>query len=281
MSQLISIVKLTRPINCLLAVVSVWTGAYMTLSPVALWPVAIASLCAFLVCAAGNVHNDICDLAVDQIAHPERMLPSGQVSIAVAGWLALGFVIVGLILAGSFGTQLLLLVASIAAFLYLYNTQIKRWPFVGNLLVGLIAGGTFLVGGIVNDPEEACLLPGPLIPAVFGVLLHLGRELVKDIADLEGDSPAGIRTVPSLIGVRPTLVIVTILGLALGVAIYVPYAYEWYGVRYWIISIAGVVPLTLGMSLVALIRPSRQMILALSSSLKASMLVGLAALYLA
>ncbi len=253
----------------------------MTLSPVALWPVLIASVCAFLICAAGNIHNDICDIAIDKVAHPERMLPSGQVSVSIAGWVALSFAAIGLVLAGCFGTQLFLLVASIAALLYLYNIQIKRWPFVSNLLVGMIAGGTFLVGGIVNDPEEAFLLPGPLIPAVFGVLLHLGRELVKDIADLEGDAVAGIRTVPSLIGIRPTLVIVSILSLALAVALYLPYANEWYGVGYWIISIAGVVPLSLGMSLVALFKPRRPMILALSASLKVSMLVGLAALYLA
>lgn len=253
----------------------------MTLSPVALWPVLIASVCAFLICAAGNIHNDVCDVAIDKVVHPQRMLPSGQVSMAVAGWVALSFSIIGLILAGCFGTGLLLLVASIAILLYLYNIQIKHWPFVSNLLVGLIAGGTFLVGGIVNDPEEAFLLPGPLIPAMFGVLLHLGRELVKDIADLEGDAVAGMRTVPSLIGVRPTLVIVSLLGVALAVALYLPYANEWYGGGYWIIAIAGVVPLSLGMSLVALFKPSRRMILALSTSLKISMLVGLAALYLA
>jgi 4-hydroxybenzoate polyprenyltransferase len=280
-NQLLNIIKLTRPLNCLIASAAVWTGAYLTLAPVDFWPVMIASVCVFLIGAAGNIHNDICDIEVDRVAHPDRALASGKVAVSFARKLAVVLSVVAIGMSVFLGLRLWLVIAGVLAMLFVYNRRLKWVPLLGNLVVAAVAATTFIVGGVASEPLEVFDLPGPLIPALFGFLIHLMRELTKDLVDMEGDCIAGRKTLPILIGVRPVLMLVVVVGLALVWCLYQPYAREWYGVRYWTLSWAGVLPLTLGMAVVALVRPKPAVIAALAVSLKLSMLVGLIALYLA
>ncbi len=281
MSQLVSSIKLIRSVNCVVAGIAVWVGAYMTLAPIDFWPALIASICAFLIAAVGNIHNDICDVEIDRVAHPARVLVSGQLTIKVAKGLAVVLSVAALGLGCLLGLQLWSVLAGVLVILLIYNRWLKWVPLAGNVVVAGIAAMTFIVGGLVSEPSSVCDLPGPIIPAAFGFLIHLMRELTKDVLDMDGDRTAGQKTLPLLIGVRPVLILVFAIGIVLAWSLYQPYAREWYGVRYWIVALAGVLPPTLGMSLVAIARPRRSVISALSTSLKLSMLVGLVALYLA
>ncbi len=80
--------ELTRPANLALGVLTVPLGATMVLG--ADWTSAEAivvglhalSVASFM--AAGNVMNDLKDVDVDRVAHPNRALPSGRVSPTAA-----------------------------------------------------------------------------------------------------------------------------------------------------------------------------------------------------
>lgn len=281
MNQFVAVIKLARPLNCLIAAIAVWAGAYLTLAPVDVWPVLMASVCTFLIGAVGNIHNDICDVEIDRIAHPKRVLPTGRLSVVAATRSAAVGTVVALGLACPLGLQLWLAMAGVLTSLFVYNHWLKWVPLLGNLAVAAIAGATFIVGGLASDPSEVFALPGPVIPALFAFLIHLMRELTKDVLDMEGDRAAGQRTLPLVIGIRPVLIFVAATGLLLAWCLYQPYANEWYGVRYWTLAWAGVLPLTLGMAGVALVQPRRNVIAALAASLKLSMIVGLVALCLA
>lgn len=278
MSQLVSILLLIRPVNCLLAGVAVWVGAYLTLSPVRVLPVTLTALCAFLVCVAGNIINDIIDVEADKISHPNRILPTARLSILFAGRLAVASNLVAVALSFAAGTPVVIIVVATTLVLHLYNWRLKQIPLLGNLLVALVASATFLAGGLASSSGDAFVLPGPIIPAGFAFLLHLMRELVKDILDSEGDRAVGVVTLPLVIGTRWVLAIVALLGLVLSWASYQPYALEWYGVRYYWITVFGVLVPTVSLSIITLAWPRHNLLSLLSSALKIAMGVGLIAL---
>ena len=240
MSKTVSILLLIRPLNCLLAGVAVWVGAYLTLAPLQILPVTLTAFCAFLLCAAGNMFNDIKDIEADKISHPNRVLPTGRLSVSYAHRLAVTANVAAVALSALAGIPVVTVAVITVLLLYLYNWRLKRIPLLGNLLVAVVAGATFIAGGLASSPGDAFIVPGPLIPTCFAFLLHLMRELVKDILDIEGDRVVGVVTLPSVIGARWVLAMVAVLSILLSWTTYQPYVLEWYGVRYLWITMLGV-----------------------------------------
>lgn len=241
----------------------------------------MTAVSAFLVCAGGNVFNDLKDIELDRIAHPRRVLASGELTSFFAFRFGLSLVVAAFILALLVSFQVAAVVAATIVLLGFYNYQLKRLPLIGNMAVAVCAGATFIAGGLASSVSEAFALPGPLIPASFAVIVHLMREMVKDVEDLEGDRTVGIRTLPMVIGERLTFVLVFVLGLLLAAVSYWPYANEWFGHRYFWLAIVGVVVPILGLSIVAIIQPTRKVARVYSEVLKVSMALGLLALIIA
>ena len=87
MPGLIDIFRLIRVVNCLLAMIAVGVGAYMTVpSPVYYGPL-VTALAVFFVCAAGNIFNDIVDIEIDRINRPHRVLVRGALTTRQAYFL--------------------------------------------------------------------------------------------------------------------------------------------------------------------------------------------------
>jgi geranylgeranylglycerol-phosphate geranylgeranyltransferase len=208
------------------------------------------------------------DIEIDRINNPRRPLPAGAVSrtgalveaalwsaVALAGGLALG------------RRPALLVLAALVA-LFAYALFFKR-HFIGNLLVALIAGLSFILGGLVGF-NPLCVLP-----FLFAILIHLPREIVKDVLDIEGDRLAGVRSLPIRFGTRPALAVTAILvGLCLA-GLPVPYLLDHLGARYLTIVLAAGAPLLGYVLIVVLRKPDRLALVRVSLILKAVMLVGL------
>src|SRR3989339_2261560 len=78
-----ALLRIIRPLNCLIAFFSVGVGMFSAVQPVAsisLLRLLAAALAAFLVAAFGNVVNDIQDTAIDAVNRPDRPIPSGAIS---------------------------------------------------------------------------------------------------------------------------------------------------------------------------------------------------------
>jgi len=71
-------------------------------------------------------------------------------------------------------------------------------------------------------------LPGAVVPAIFAFLFHLGRELVKDIADLKGDKKAGYKTLATFISFHKMMALITSVFVVLILLTLVPIYYGWY-----------------------------------------------------
>lgn len=270
--------KLIRPINCVMAGIAVWVGAYLTEGYAFNVDIVLAAVAAACVAAAANIQNDILDIQTDLIVHPDRVLASGQMPVSTAAILAAVILLVGLISAALVGPAVALVACVATALLAVYNSYLKTSVLVGNAAIGLACGLPFVVGGLAAGGGHAFDLPGALIPAVFAVSFHLVREIIKDIQDIEGDRAAGVVTLPQVVGTRAAIGIALLLFLLLDLQILVPIYKGWFGVSYTVLSVAGViVPLTVSLA-VAAANPNRLNLKWCAIGLKIGMGIGMLAL---
>ena len=187
--------QLLRPLNCCITAASVLVGAVSGCAlpfPPSVW---LAVLAAALVTGAGNAWNDLRDLEIDRINKPLRPLPSGRLTPARAVLAAAASAATGLGFAVWAGTWPGLIAAGTLAGLWLYSARLKSTVIWGNLLVAFLAALAFPFGALAGGT-----LGRSWIPAGFALLFHLGREIVKDVEDLEGDRTRGVRTLALALG---------------------------------------------------------------------------------
>ena len=89
---------------------------------------------------------------------------------------------------------------------YLYSVHLKPLTGVKNLVCALIVAMAVGLGALAVDGSLAALAAvwRPMV-AVSGLIWH--REMVMDIKDMEGDSLAGVRTVPVAFGSERALLL--------------------------------------------------------------------------
>ena len=126
-----------------------------------------------------------------------------------------------------------------AAFLlWLYSNQLKRLPFIGNLVIAGLTGTTlFVVGEYFNEREYLILTY-----AVFAGFITLIREIIKDMEDMKGDERFGCKTLPIIWGIANTKKFIYLLILLFGITVLL-----------MIGSISVVLPIALAVTLILLI----------------------------
>ncbi len=204
-------VELARPMNAAMASFSALLGMLVVLGsdladPDLLIPVILGMLVPFFVTCGGNALNDYMDHHVDRKAHPGRPLPSGRLTMEQVLWFAMDCFIVGITLSAAIITfsdiELLpVLITALAITLLIgYEVVFKYRGLVGNGTVAFLSALTFLFGAsVVADPDhEGWVLVSILVALAF--FASLGREITKDIEDVEADKGAR-RTLPMKVGV--------------------------------------------------------------------------------
>lgn len=228
MQKLVSILKLIRFHNCLLAGIGVWVGGYLTIIPNPEYKLFLTSLAVALVCGSGNAFNDYRDMESDRINHPKRPLPSGALLPYMAVLTTIVLALFSVIVAIFINPAVLGTVLALNLLLWLYSTTLKAAPFMGNLVIAAAGASPFIIGAMPAGKAALAMFPGVWIPALFALLFHLSREMVKDCADLEGDIREGTKSVPSKFSVHKTLIIVSALFALLIILTMVPIYYKWY-----------------------------------------------------
>jgi geranylgeranylglycerol-phosphate geranylgeranyltransferase len=282
---------ITRPGNALVCALSVFCGGLLGGKPftllggavhsllggegIPLWlaRVLFASLSAALVLAAGNVFNDVRDLRADRVNTPHRPLPSGLLSLRTATLYAAGLAFAGFLFAIPLGIPGMAVALAAILLLALYDVKLKGVPLAGNLLVALLGGLAFIYGGIAGG----AVMPS-LIPAVFSVLFHLGREIIKDAADVRGDTLAGIETVATLRGARTAAAVSALVFFLLAIAAALPAAGGRFGMGYLLVIALGVWPVLAYATASSLIHPSESNLRKVARILKFDMPVGVMAI---
>ena len=264
-------IELLRPENVFIALLVVWVGFQMTGVCPRTWVGWLTGLTVAAITAAGNALNDVLDVDVDRVAHPERPIPSGRVSPQGALGIAVVLFLVGLGSAWTLG-QMPFLVAGLAVLgILMYNLWAKWVPLLGNLLVSGIAALTFLFVGVVVGEIRAMIFP-----FLFAFLFHWAREIVKDIQDAGADRIRQARTLPLWLGETFAWRMAKILLAILVMVTLIPYALGLFGKAYLLVVVLGVdIPLILFI-LGKIRRPAAQ----IQEWLKVEILVGLVALTL-
>jgi geranylgeranylglycerol-phosphate geranylgeranyltransferase len=186
-------VSITRPLNILITACAVFIGALLTgtLSPLSKIILALCS--AAFICAGGNVLNDYFDVDIDKINKPRRPLPSGKIQKNNALIYSVTLLACGFLLAFFISLQAVLLAAIAVVLLVSYNAYVKRRTgIIGNMLISMTGALPIAYGGIATGK-----IHGILFPTVFAFLLHLGREIIKDIEDVTGDRLAKSCSIPT------------------------------------------------------------------------------------
>lgn len=264
-----------------MAASGVMIGAYFTwLSPFYLEPM-LAAAAAFMVCAAGNVLNDLRDIRIDRINRPDRPLVRGAVSKIHAFNLAIVFAFSSLVTSLFINITVALSVTFALLLLVFYNFKAKNVPVIGNTIIALLGGLTFITGGLAVDKSLTFVLPGPLIPAIFAFLFHLAREIVKDVEDIDGDRRQGVTTLPQIVGISRALLVALGVFFIFSLLSFFPVFKGWFGRWYEIIAVYFIDLPILLILIFVWGNPTPKMLRAGSMVLKGGMALGILALILA
>jgi 4-hydroxybenzoate polyprenyltransferase len=172
-------------------------------------------LISVLIAAAGYVINDYFDIEIDRINKPQKMILGVRLHPRkgmLVYWIlnSLAF-LAGFYLAqrlNSLNTALLFPV--IAGLLWMYATRLKHSFLSGNVLVAFLSAFVVIIVWVLH-----LMLQGKSLAAFFEIrtlnvlvwfyagfafIVSLGREVIKDMEDMEGDREAGCKSLPLVLG---------------------------------------------------------------------------------
>lgn len=264
---------LSRPVNVCIAFFSVFVAVLICGTLESMDKVWLACLTAAFMTAAANAVNDYFDLDIDRINRPNRPIPSGVVTSFEALVFSALFFVLGVACGFLINRATFCTAAVFSLLLILYSAKFKRMVLVGNMVVSLATAFAFIYGGFaVGSVRQA------IFPAVFAFLMHFGREIIKDMEDLEGDRRNGAFTLPVRHGLKPAQALVTGLFMVLIAVTIAPFLTRLYGI--WYLLIVAVVDAVLVVVMIEMWRnPARANLGRLSAALKADMVIGLLAIY--
>lgn len=183
-----------RPVNCAMIGFAVIVGAFVS-RPTSVLAVqlALGFLTGFFVCAYSMAVNDVYDVEVDKVNRPERPIPSGRVSVKEGSRLAFVVLAVGMACAVLSLNPLAIAIATAYAFLsWLYNGRAKKTGLAGNLIVASSLAIPFIYGGAIGGGSITGSLL--LLMALTAFFSGVGREVVKAMADVEGDAKRDVNS---------------------------------------------------------------------------------------
>jgi len=276
MKKILAIIKITRPTNIIITFFVVIVSSIICSSEIYITEKIIyAAISASLILSAGNIINDIFDFKIDSINKPLRPLPAKELSVFQAIILYLIFTILGILFSYLISPPAFLISVSTSLILFFYSYNLKRIPIVGNIAVAVCTGLAFIYGGVAVNNWEAAI-----IPAVFGFLINIIREIVKDVEDLKGDIENKVVTFPAKFGLKLTRIILIILIIILIIATLYPFVFKLYAIEYLLFVLFSVDLIMFYILKKLFLEDYNIEIVQISNLLKLSMIFGLIAIYL-
>jgi geranylgeranylglycerol-phosphate geranylgeranyltransferase len=142
----LAVLALVRWENALLAVAGVILGAWWVTGRPNQPETIVMAAVAVLLTAFANADNDVLDVDIDRVAHPERPLPSGALSVRVARVIVGIAASAALVLAALLGAGQTLASVLVIAVMTLYNRGLKAHGIPGNIIVAVVASLPFVFG---------------------------------------------------------------------------------------------------------------------------------------
>jgi 4-hydroxybenzoate polyprenyltransferase len=180
-----------------------------------------------LIAAAGYIINDYFDVNIDKINKPERLVIGKGVKrrVAIGAHTVLNIIaiLIGCYISYAAGAWKLIFIHLFWTLgLWFYSTNFKRQFLSGNMMIAIFVALVPLVVGVYEmipcyktygivfkDISKYLLLV-----SFFAFVITLLREIIKDIEDYEGDKEYGCKTMPIVIGVKSSKIVVITIAIA-------------------------------------------------------------------
>jgi len=204
--------QIIRPLNILISTSCVILTAliYNKLS-YQLIPLIIVIAC---IASFANIINDVFDYEVDKKNKPNRPISSGLIKFKSALILCFLLLVITIIIIFYYDfnaiSKILILGINLPLIIF-YTPLFKNVPFIGNIIIAFILSMVFIVSAMYLEGDLFQITP----PAILAFLLMLIREVVKDVADYEGDKDLKINTFPVAYGINNTIKLILSLVLIL------------------------------------------------------------------
>jgi len=272
---MIAFIKLIRIQNLIIVAVTQYLMRYAIIEPIlkinnfelqlSNFNFFILVFATVLLTAAGYVINDYFDTKTDTINRPKKVVVGRKIGRRTAMAIHVVFNIVGII-AGFYISykiglyQLGFIFFLITGILWYYSTTYKRQFLIGNLIVAILTGLVPLMVILFEMPvlnkeySEILIENNTNFNSIFfwiagfsffAFITTLIREIVKDMQDFEGDSAFGRNTLPIILGVFYTKVVVALLIAITIAALIIVYIKFLIGsdLSLWYLIIGEIIPL--------------------------------------
>lgn len=184
--------------------------------------------------------NDLVDEPIDRISNTHRPLVTGSLTKEMMWHVAFisgSMAIVGAFTLGSYATFWILV---FSAAYYIYSVpplRLKRVPILASALIGIATLSMMLLGFYLVSGNQMLIA----FPAPIGLLVVLFMTLVaniRDLKDIKGDMAAGINTLPTLLGLKRSRMVIGIMVCiaSILVPLFIPVKSLW-----WLSVVAGIV----------------------------------------
>jgi geranylgeranylglycerol-phosphate geranylgeranyltransferase len=231
--------KLSRPLSTLTGVLAVVLGGYV--AGTGAWDkIALAALATLFVSASSNAWNDYRDIEIDRINQPQRPLPAGMVSPRAALVFSVILALLSIVVSAFINPMALAIAIASNVLLYAYSVWLKSTVLLGNVVVALISAMSAVFGGVAAGNPWPSLWLGAII--FVGIL---GREVLKTLADYDGDKAHQVKTISTVWGPRAARTFFFILLGLTAIVMLAPYYYGHYDPLYAYIVAFGVVPVAI------------------------------------
>lgn len=149
-------------------------------------------LTGFFISSFSMVTNDVYDVEVDRVNQPGRPIPSGVVSVPQVEIFSAALLVLGILSSALLGPVTFGIAALFAFIGWYYNYRGKKSGLFGNSLVALSLAIPYIFGSVSLG---AYYLNLGYVLALTSFLAGMGREVLKGVADVEGDKLRNVRTV--------------------------------------------------------------------------------------
>lgn len=228
--------RLARPFNALSGALAVFLGGYV--AGTGAWDkVALAAVVTLLVTASSNAFNDYLDVEIDRINQPQRVLPSGQLTLRNALWFSIVTALLSIVVAAFINLPSFVIAILANGLLYIYSWKLKSTVLVGNLIVAMMSALSVVMGGVAAGNAQPTLV---LALVVFVTIL--AREILKTMADYDGDLKEHVRTVATVWGKRAAGILFQLIAALVIVVVLLPYFLGRYNPIYVVIVALGIYP---------------------------------------
>lgn len=242
MNKLLAWFRIIRPpivvISCLGALIGALNvSSYINdgIIKLSLFQISMIIIGAAFLSAGLMIHNDVTDLKSDKVNRPHKPLPSGRIRTKTAQVTGLLLMILSIFIAllinindnGPLNWKCGILTLSIVIVGVCYNHYGKYHGIFGHILVAYGVGAIPYWGAIAVAPEpEHLFLIFPLALALF--IQEIGREIMVNAGDFNGDLKAGYKTLPVLLGRKKAMHVALIFYLVFIPIFPIPY-FGWMG----------------------------------------------------